>query len=167
MVLCEDEMIISTRTTFQKIWLKKGEYPKIEVSDTKKNKSIYGFLNLKTDKEHAFVRERQNMCITTEVLKEIRALYPNQKVLLLWDGAGWHKGSVVQGFIKEDGKIEIIYFPPYSPEENPQEHVWKEGRSKITHNKLIPDIEKAASDFVNYLNNNNFPYKLLNLSALS
>lgn len=166
-ILCADEMIVSTQTTFQKIWLKRGSYPKIEVSNTKKNKSLYGFLNIKTGKEHAFVRERQNMHITTEVLREIRALYPNRKILLLWDGAGWHRGSVVQDFIKEDGKIEIIYFPPYSPEENPQEHVWKEGRSKITHNKFIPDIEKAASDFVSYLNNNNFLYKLLNLSALS
>ena len=165
LILCEDEMVLSTQTTFQKIWLKKGEYPKIEVSNTKKNKSIYGFLNLKTGQEHAFMKDWQNMHITTEVLKEIRALYPHQKILLLWDEAGWHRGSVVQDFIKEDGKIETIYFPPYSPEENPQEHVWKAGRSNVTHNKFIPDIEKAASDFIDHLNRENFPYKLLNLSA--
>ena len=94
-------------------------------------------------------------------------MYPNQKILLLWDGAGWHRGSVVQNFLKEDGNIETIYFPPYSPEENPQEHVWKEGRSKITHNKFIPDIDKVVSDFVSYLISENFSYKLLNLSALS
>lgn len=166
-ILCADEMVLSTQTTFQKIWLKKGDYPKIEVSNTKKNKSLYGFLNITTGVEHAFVREWQNMHITTEVLKEIRALYPNQTILLLWDGAGWHRGSVVQDFILKDGKIEAIYFPPYSPEENPQEHVWKAGRSKITHNKFIPDINKAASDLVSYLNSENFPYKLLDLSALS
>lgn len=159
-ILTEDEMVLSTQTTFQKIWLKKGEYPKIEVSNTKKNKSIYGFLNLKTGQEHAFVRDWQNMHITREVLKEIRALYPKQKILLLWDGAGWHKGSVVQDFIKEDKNIETIYFPPYSPEENPQEHVWKAGRSKVTHNTFIPDIEKAANDFIKYLNHENFPYSL-------
>ena len=165
-ILCEDEMILSTQTTFQKIWLKKGEYPKIEVSNTKKNKSLYGFLNIKTGKEHTFVKDWQNMHITAEVLKEIRALYPEQKILLVWDGAGWHRGSVVQDFIKADGKIETIYFPPYSPEENPQEHVWKEGRSKVTHNKFIPDIDKAVNDFVGHLNSQTFPYKLLNLSAL-
>ncbi len=166
-ILCADEMVLSTRTTFQKIWLKKGDYPRIEVSNTKRNKSLYGFLNIKTGQEHAFIREWQNMHITTEVLKEIRTIYLNQKILLLWDGAGWHRGSVVQDFIKEDGNIETIYFPPYSPEENPQEHVWKKGRSKITHNKFIPDIDKTASDFVSYLNSENFPYNLLNLSALS
>lgn len=166
-ILCEDEMVLSTQTTFQKIWLKKGEYPKIEVSNTKKNKSIYGFWNLKTGGEHAFIKDWQNMHITVEVLKEIRGLYPEQKILLFWDGAGWHRGSAVQNFIKEDGKIEIIYFPPYSPEENPQEHVWKAGRSAVTHNKFITDIEQTAQSFVDYLNSSSFHYKLLHLTARS
>lgn len=166
-VLCEDEMVLSSTTTFQKVWLKKGEYPKIEISNTKKNKSVYGFLSIKTGQCHAFIKDRQNMHITVEVLREIRSLYPDQKILLLWDGAGWHRGSAVQDFIKEDGKIEVIYFPPYSPEENPQEHVWKAGRANITHNKFIPDIEKASIDFITYLNNQIFAYKLLNYGACS
>lgn len=146
--------------------MKKGDYPKIEISNTKKNKSIYGFLNLKTGIEHAFVKDWQNMHITVEVLKEIRVLYPQKKILLLWDGAGWHRGSVVQNFIQEDGNIETLYFPPYSPEENPQEHVWKAGRSNVTHNKFIPDIAKAADEFINFLNTRTFPYKIFNLGAL-
>lgn len=166
-ILCEDEMILSSQTTFQKIWLKKGEYPKIEVSNTKKNKSIYGFLNIKTGKEHAFVKDWQNMYITVEVLKEIRILYPNYRILLFWDGAGWHRGSEVQKFIEEDGNIETVYFPSYSPEENPQEHVWKSGRCTVTHNRFIPDISKAADDFIGYLNTNFFKYDLLDFSALS
>ena len=166
-ILCEDEMVLSSTTTFQKIWLKKGEYPKIEVSNTKKNKSIYGFLNIKTGQEHAFIKDWQNMQVTVEVLKEIRALYPDKKIMLFWDGAGWHRGSAVQDFIQEDGKIETIYFPAYSPEENPQEHVWKSGRSNMTHNKFITDIQKTATDFVGYLNSAIFQYKLLNLTARS
>jgi hypothetical protein len=35
------------------------------------------------------------------------------------------------------------------------------------HNKFIPDIEKAANDFVNCLNENIFEYKLLGFSARS
>lgn len=166
-LLCEDEMVLSSTTTFQKIWLKKGEYPKIEVSNTKKNKSIYGFLNIKTGAEHAFIKDWQNMHITVDVLKEVRKVYPYQKILLFWDNAGWHRGSAVQHFIQEDGRIETIYFPPYSPEENPQEHVWKAGRAAVTHNTFIPDIEKTATNFVQYLNASSFPYKLLSLNARS
>lgn len=166
-ILCEDEMVLSSTTTFQKVWLKKGEYPKIEVSNTKKSKSIYGFLNIKTGAEHSFIKDWQNMYITVEVLKEIRRIYPHQKILLFWDGAGWHRGSAVKDFMVSDGQIEVIYFPPYSPEENPQEHVWKAARAAVTHNTFIPDVEKTALDFIAYLNHQTFAYKLENYGARS
>lgn len=165
-ILCEDEMILSTQTTFQKIWLKAGEYPKIEVSNTKKNRSIYGFLNIKTGQEHAFKTQWQNMYITAEVLSKIRKLYPKQKILLFWDGPGWHRGSKVKEFLKNDGKIEVVYFPRYSPEENPQEHIWKEGRNKVTHNRFIEDIDIATDEFINYLNMTPFNYSLLGFGAI-
>ena len=107
------------------------------------------------------------MHITVEVLQEIRTIYPDQNIMLFWDGAGWHRGLKVQDFIKHDGKIEIVYFPPYSPEENPQEHVWKAARSAVTHNQFISDISQAADKFVGYLNINRFPYSLCGVTARS
>lgn len=163
-ILCEDEMVLSTQTTFQKIWLPKGEYPKIEVSNKKENRSIYGFLNVKSGQEHAFKTEWQNMYITAKILKNIRKIYPIQKLLLLWDGPGWHKGKEVTKYIEQDKRIEILYFPKYSPEENPQEHVWKKGRSAITHNVTIDDIDETTNKFVKYLNTNKFNYSLLGLN---
>lgn len=166
-ILTEDEMILSTQTTVQKIWLPKGEYPKIEVSNTKKNRSLYGFLNLKTGREHAFKTERQNMYTTADILTKIRSIYPTQQILLLWDGPGWHRGSKVKEWIQKDENIQTHYYPSYSPEENPQEHVWKEGRSRVTHNRFIQDIDKATDEFVAYLNTTKFPYKLLGLGCTS
>src|SRR3989338_11437304 len=141
-ILCEDEMILSTQTTFQKIWLPKNEYPKIEISNTRKNRSGYGFLNVKTGTEHAWETEYQNMFTTRDILKELRKIYPTEKFLIFWDGAGWHRGAIVQEFIKKDKNIETVYFPRYSPEENPQEHVWKNERSAVTHNAFIKNIDE-------------------------
>lgn len=166
-ILTEDEMHLSTQTTVQKIWLPQGEYPKIEVASKRESRSIYGFLNVKTGREHAFKTKWQNMYITADILKEIRKLYPTQKLLLLWDKAGWHKGSVAKQCITEDTNIEIIYFPTAAPEENPQEHVWKNGRSHVTHNLFIKDIDKTTDDFVAYLNDSTFPYVLLGFNAIS
>jgi len=166
-ILCEDEMVLSTQTTIQKVWLPQGEYPKIEFSNKKENRSIYGFLNIKTGIEHAFKTVWQNMHITADILKNIRKIYPSKDILLLWDGPGWHKGSVVTEFIKQDGHIKIIHFPKYSPEENPQEHIWKKGRSEITHNVMIDDIDETTNKFVKYLNTNKFYYSLLGFSAKS
>lgn len=166
-ILCEDEMVLSQKTTFQKIWLPKGEYPKIEVSNRKEARSVYGFLNLKTGQEHAFKTSWQNMYITAEVLGKLRQIYQTEKILLLWDGPGSHRGKEVTKFFENDGKIEVIYFPRYSPEQNPQEHVWREGRSKVTHNQYIENIGTTTDSFVNYLNTTKFHYSLPILSAVS
>lgn len=161
-------MILTTATTIQKVWLPKGAYPTIECSTGgRKRRNVYGFLNIKTGAEHAFKTERQNMYVTKEILEKVRALYPTQKIALFWDNAGWHKGSVVQQYLKQDGTIEIIHFPTYAPEENPQEHVWKSGRSQCTHNRFIEDIDTATDELVHYLNTATFPYRLLGMSPIS
>jgi transposase len=167
-VLAADEMILTTQTTIQKVWLPEGEYPKIEcTTGGRKKRSVYGFLNIKTGEEYAFKTEKQNMYVTKEILEKVRALYPKQKIALFWDNAGWHKGSKVKEFIEEDENIEIIHFPTYAPEENPQEHVWKSGRSQVTHNRFIEDIDTATDELVEYFNKTRFPYKLIEFSPIS
>lgn len=165
-ILVEDEMHLSNQTTTQKIWLPKGEYPRIEVARKREARSMYGFLNVKTGVEHAFKTNWQNMCVTAEIIPQVRVLYPGRKILLLWDQAGWHKGSEAQKAVHADGKIETIYFPTAAPEENPQEHVWKSGRSTITHNVFMEKIDTVADSFVEYLNTTKFPYSLFGFSSL-
>ena len=167
-ILAADEMILTTETTIQKVWLPEGEYPKIECrTGGRKRRNVYGFLNMKTGQEHAFKTELQNMYMTKEILKKVRTIYPTQKIALFWDNAGWHRGSVVQEYIKKDGNIAVIHFPTYAPEENPQEHVWKSGRAECTHNEFIEDIDKATDGLVKYFNKTRFPYELLGFSAVS
>lgn len=166
-VLAGDEMILTTETTIQKVWLPEGEYPKIEVrTGGRKRRSVYGFLNLKTGTEHAWKTEYQNMFVTVEILQKVRAKYPNQRILLLWDSAGWHKGSVVQEYLKQDGNFEAFHFPRYAPEENPQEHVWKSGRGAVTHNRYIEDIDSATDELVTYFNQTKFNYTVAGMSLI-
>jgi len=160
-VLTADEMSLSTQTTIQKVWLPQGEYPQIEVATKRGSRSIYGFLNIRTGQENAFKTKWQNMYITYDVLGELRKVYPTQKLFIVWDKAPWHKGSKTQQFIKEDGKIETFDFPRAAPDENPQEHVWKKGRSEVSHNCSIDDIDKTADKFVDYLNKTTFNYSFL------
>lgn len=162
-VLVADEMSLSTQTTVQKVWLPQGEYPQIKVASKREARSIYGFLNIRNGKETAFKTKWQNMYITYEVLGKLRKVYPTQKLFLIWDKAPWHKGSVAQQFIKEDNNIETFDFPRADPEQNPQEHVWKNGRSEITHNRFIGDIDQTADEFVKYLNSAAFNYSFLGI----
>lgn len=167
-ILTGDEMVLTTATTIQKVWLPVGEYPKVVVkTGTRQRRHVYGFLNLRTGGEHAWKTSFQTMYVTKEILQKLRALYPKKKIALFWDNAGWHKGSVVQEYIEEDGNIEMVWFPRYAPDENPQEKVWKAGRAAVTHNEYISDIDKATDSLARFFNKTTFPYSFLGKSRIS
>jgi len=165
-ILCEDEMVLTNATTMQKVWLPRGEYPPVlEINTTKKRQSFYGFLNLKTGTQHTFTTDKQTMLVTAEILTKVRTLYPTQKLVIVWDNAGWHKGSKAREWIAQDGNTETICFPPYTPDYNPQEHVWKAGRAQVTHNRHITKLKEVAEEFRQYLESRTFCYELLGFRA--
>lgn len=159
-VLVEDEMFLSTQTTTQKIWLPQGQFPKIDVSSTRQVRCVYGFLNINSGKEHAFKTMRANSETSCKILNEIGNLYRGYKIVIVWDNAPWHKSAMIRDFLdKTTHQFHLIQFPPYAPDINPQEHVWKTGRSNVTHNRFIEDIDKATDEFIDFLETQIFDYK--------
>ena len=165
-VLVEDEMMFLTQTTFQKIWLPIGKYPKVDISVTRKRRCIYGFLNVQTGKEHAFSFQGANTKETIKAVKKIGELYKDRTIVILWDNASWHKSNEFKMFLRETKyRFHLINFPPYAPDLNPQEHVWKAGRSQISHNKFIKNIERSTREFIDYLHKRSFKYNFLGFVA--
>jgi len=59
-------------------------------------------------------------------------------LIFIIDGAPYHKGAAVIDFAQEPrNEMELYYLPGYSPELNPQEHVWKVFRKHHTHNRCF------------------------------
>lgn len=159
-VLVADEMILSTQTTTQKIWLPKGDFPKIDVSSNRQIRCIYGALNIESGCEHAFKNKGANSEASCDFLNQLGNLYKGYKIVLIWDNASWHKSVAIKCFLTTTKhNFHLINFPPYAPELNPQEHVWKHGRSHVTHNAFIDNIDKATDQFIQFLNNEHFDYK--------
>ena len=55
---------------------------------------------------------------------EVAARHPERRIVMVLDGAGWHRG---QG-LKLPANLRLLSLPPYAPELNPVEHVWDELR---------------------------------------
>jgi transposase len=160
-VLSQDEMVVVSETTTQRVWIPRDKEVIIECSNVRKRRCFYGFTNIKTGEQHAFKSERMTSEITAKFLKQVLKIYKGKKILLLWDNASWHFGQAMRDFLATINNLRIINYPTYSPDLNPQEHVWKAVRANITHNKYIADIDKIARDILMYLNNTNFKYELL------
>ena len=64
------------------------------------------------------------------------------KIVDLWvDGPNWHKGERVRDFCKTHKHIKIHYLPPYHPELNQQEILWRTMRYEETTNVYFETIE--------------------------
>lgn len=59
---------------------------------------------------------------TNKFLRQVSQDYPDDCILLVMDNAIWHKSSTLE----IPSNIELAFIPPYTPEMNPIEQVWKE-----------------------------------------
>jgi transposase len=117
---------------------------------------FYGCLNLSTGQQIAMQAQTMNSETTALFLTQLAQCYPDQPILLLWDRAKWHGGQAVKDFLAAHPRIELLKFPPGSPELNPQEHVWKLTREKVSHNHLMPKLGVLAEAFASHLANSVF-----------
>ena len=55
-------------------------------------------------------------------LRELSQEFWEDRILLCCDGAAWHKSRTLE----IPANITLFYVPPYTPEMNPIEQIWKE-----------------------------------------
>ncbi len=70
-------------------------------------------------------------------ITEIGKRYPEENIVMVVDGAGWHKSKAFA--LPEN--LRLHFLPPYSPELNPQEHIWDELREKYFHNQAFDSMD--------------------------
>ena len=68
-------------------------------------------------------------------LVTLRRRHPEKcRIHVIWDNAGYHHDKRIKAFAKALA-IELHYLPPYSPNLNPTERLWKIMRESVMYNK--------------------------------
>ncbi len=61
-----------------------------------------------------------------------------KKILLVLDNARYHHAKMLQPWLEEvSDLLELFFFPPYSPDLNGIEMLWKKTRRNVTHNRFF------------------------------
>ncbi len=94
--------------------------------------------------------------VSAQYLRMVLDKNPGVPIVLFWDRAPWHRGKPIDKVLEENSRLEIIYFPTASPDLNPQEHVWKAVRKKVSHNHLEQRLPVLAEHFLQELNSSIF-----------
>ena len=71
-------------------------------------------------------KKRVNAEVHIEFLEQMRKQHPKRKIIVIEDRAPAHRSKKVKEFVeKYKNRFAVYLLPPYSPELNPDEHVWE------------------------------------------
>lgn len=153
----QDEVHFQLQTTVTVGWFKKGSNPKVKSFPGRFKASYSGFVIPETGELFTAKPGIFNYETTIESVREFLEAHPvpeGKKYAIIMDNAPWHKKAI--RLIADDElpeysdireKVEFIKLPPYSPDFNPIEQVWRITRRENTHNVFFPDL-KTLTDTV-------------------
>ena len=93
-------------------------------------------------------------------MKHLQTILGNKKILLIWDGASYHRYSAMQEYLQiinknlspENWQITCVLFAPNAPEQNPVEDIWLLAKNNIRkffiENKTFAQVKKSFLSFL-------------------
>lgn len=130
----------NTRSTYG--WIAKGTEREILSVSGRKRMNINGVVNAKAPTEVLIVAAASvNAQSTWELYQKLEAAYPQKdKIYVICDNARYYKNKELQGKLLHS-RIEQIFLPPYSPNLNLIERLWKFMRKKVIDNNFTRTFE--------------------------
>jgi len=124
------------------MWAPVGQQPRVLSPSVRQKVGFFGALNLKT----GYLLTQEATTFNSETFGHyIRCLLESThgKIYLILDNAKWHRAKVLKSFFEFNrDRLVRILLPPYSPELNPVERVWRITRRQVTHNRYFPSVEE-------------------------
>jgi len=134
-VFFADERTLATQSTLGRTWSRIGRTPEHRTFGRHKGGKTFGAVS----GSGLFRYRVQLSYFSQETFRAFLVAFRCSTagyLILITDGAPYHKGEAVTDFIQDPrNEMELYRLPSYSPELNPQEHVWKVFRKQYTHNR--------------------------------
>ena len=101
-------------------WCKKGIRPSVPCHHIREYRYVYGAVEPINGESCFLIMPYCNTDCMNVFLDHLSASYPDDIIVLVCDGAAWHKAKSL--LIPEN--IRLVFIPPYTPEMNPIEQIW-------------------------------------------
>jgi transposase len=134
-------------------WIKSGEEKYIETNTGRNRLNINGAYNVEGKKVIAREDESINAQSTIKLLLQLLSIQPKGKLYVILDNARYYRSELVKDFLKKNSRIKFIFLPPYSPNLNLIERIWKFVKKKVSYNKYYEDFSVFRKKFLHHLNN--------------
>ena len=134
-------------------WIKKGQEAELKANCGRQRLNINGVIDIDTLKTVVQFDDTINAESTIALLKQIERKHRKAKVIyVIADNARYYRSAAVKEYL-ENGRIKILFLPPYSPNLNLIERLWKYFRKVVMNNRYYQTLEQftdaAESFFIN------------------
>ena len=157
----QDEARIGQQGTLTRVWGERGGRPHAVRQTEYQWAYVFGAVDPLSGKSSALVAPSVNTELMSVHLRMIaEEAGPDTHVVLVLDGAGWHKAKD----LVVPTNMTLLFLPPYSPELMPMERVWAWMRQHDLSNRVFIDaaeIDRACAENWNKLT----PQRLQSLTA--
>jgi len=131
-------------------WIPKGKEKEVPTNTGRKRININGAININSFEAVAREDKRINAQSTIELLKQIEAAYPEaSNIYIILDNARYYHARIVSEFL-ETSRIRFKFLPPYSPNLNLIERLWKFLKKKVINSCYYESYDifkKTAMEF--------------------
>lgn len=134
-------------------WFKKGKRVHI-LSNTGRNRiNINGVVEPKNGKVIITSTDSVNAQSTIELFKKVENNYPNaKKIIIICDNARYYHSRIISKYLNTS-KIKLEFLPPYSPNLNLIERLWRFMHKKITYNKYYESFDIFKNKILDFFEN--------------
>ena len=156
----QDEVHFQAQTTITRVWAMKGSEPKVMSKPGKNNVSYSGYVIPETGEFVATKPEWFNYETVIQSLRDFLLAKPcmdRKKYCVILDNAPWHQKAIrliwkeeLEEYADIREKMTYLSLPPYSPDLNPIEQVWRKTRREKTHNKYFGLLSKLVEVLDDY-----------------
>ncbi|HID36434.1 MAG TPA: IS630 family transposase [Ghiorsea sp.] len=152
-ILFIDAMHPTQATKVSSGWIKTGHDKSIKTTGSRTRLNIVGAIDL-NDLGAAIVSRYDTVNSETmqEFFETIRQQYPSKKdIHLVLDGAGYHRAKDLKDKAVELN-IKLHYLPPYSPNLNPIERLWKVMNEHVRDNQYFATAKEFRDKIDKFFN---------------
>jgi len=142
-----DESRFGTKSQLGHGWFSKGTRPRVKVKLGFKSFYVYSAVHSNNGDSFSLIMPSVNTECMNVFLENLALKLKGRKIFLLMDGAAWHKSKA----LTVPDNIQIILLPPYSPELNPVERLWRYIKNSVIKNKIyssLDQLEEALCAFI-------------------
>lgn len=139
-------------------WIKKGEVREIKTNTGRDRVNINGALNLQGDIVYREDKTLNNES-TVKLLEAILAKHTHtpggqpdtDTIYAVCDNARYYYCKEVRAWLATHQRFKLIYLPPYSPNLNRIERLWRLLRDKVLVNTYYPDFKQFKQAIIAFL----------------